>query len=187
MSRASAAVARRFRVTLWPLRWSACICNCRHPRTADRHYFSTVLRWRPLMHVRGAGAHDGLYAARVYRQDRRRLLRRLRQSSGCSPIRSCRISGFGGITGPRRRSWPDGRRAGVGSSPESEQSPHAGLHPARVYRHDCRRLLRRLRQSSRCRPVRSCRISGFGGITRPCRRAWPNGSPGVDTTSSCPC
>jgi hypothetical protein len=29
-SRASAAVARRFRVTPWPLRWSACICNCRH-------------------------------------------------------------------------------------------------------------------------------------------------------------
>jgi hypothetical protein len=30
-SRASAAVAGQFRVTPWPLPWSACICNCRHP------------------------------------------------------------------------------------------------------------------------------------------------------------
>ena len=48
-------------------------------------------------HEKGV-SHDGLYAAGVYRHDRRRLLRRLRQSSGCSPVASRRISGFGGVT-----------------------------------------------------------------------------------------
>ena len=48
-------------------------------------------------HEKGV-SHDGLYAAGVYRQNRRRLLRRLRQSSGCSPVASGRISGFGGVT-----------------------------------------------------------------------------------------
>jgi hypothetical protein len=124
------------------------------------------------------GSHDGLYAARMYRQDRRRLLRPLRQSSGCSPVRSS--SSFGGVTRPRRRTWPNGSPSEAGSSPKTEQRPRGGLCAVRVYRQDRRRLLRRLRQSSGCSRVRSCRISGFGGITSPCRRRWANGSwPGV--------
>jgi hypothetical protein len=130
--------------------------------------------------TRNGGSHDGLYAARVYWQDRRRLLRRLRQSSGCSRVRSCSISGFGGLLSPCRRRWANGSWPGVGKFPETEQRPYTGLHAARLYWHDCRPLLRPLRQSSGCSPVRSCRISGFGGILSPCRRCWANGSwPGV--------
>jgi len=97
-------------------------------------------------HARERGSHDGLYAARVYRQDRRRLLRRLRRSSGCSPVRSCRISGFGGCTRPCRGAWPNGIASGAGIFPEAEeQQSHHGLYAAKVYRNDRRRLLRRLR------------------------------------------
>ena len=143
-SRASATVARRFESL--SAMWSACICNS-GTRTAVRHDFSTALRWRnSTARARNGGSHDGLYAARVYRQDRRRLLRRLRRSSGCSPVRSCRISGFGGCTRPCRGAWPNGIASGAGIFPEAEeQQSHHGLYAAKVYRNDRRRLLRRLR------------------------------------------
>jgi hypothetical protein len=130
--------------------------------------------------TRTGGSHDGLYAARVYWQDRRRLLRRLRQPSRCSRVRSCRISGSGGITSLCRRRWANGSWPGVGNFPETEQGPYTGLHTARVYWHDCRPLLRRLRQPSGCSPIRSRRISGFSGDTRSCGRAWRNSGPGAD-------
>ena len=66
------------------------------------------------------GLNDGLYAARVYWQDRRRLLRRLRQSRGRSPVRSS--SGFGGVTRSCRRAWPNGSPSGVGISPRSRKT-----------------------------------------------------------------
>ena len=88
------------------------------------------------------------------------------------------VSGFGGITRPCRRGWSNGGRSGVGRFSETERRSHVGLHAARVYRQDRRRLLRRLRQSRGCSP--SFQQHGFGGVTRPCRRAWPSGSPGVD-------
>ena len=43
-----------------------------------------------------------------------------------------------------------------------------------------------VRQCSGRSPVRFSSGSGFADVSRPCRRAWPNGSPGVDTRS-CPC
>ena len=126
-----------------PLRWSACIATLAPRRQSND--FSAVLRWRTLI-SRETGSHDGLSAARVYRQDRRRLLRRLRRSSGCSPVRSCRISGFGGCTRPCRGAWPNGIASGAGIFPEAEeQQSHHGLYAAKVYRNDSRRLLRRLR------------------------------------------
>ena len=124
--------------------------------------------------TRNGGSHDGLYAARVYQHDRRQLLRGLRKSRGRRPVRSG--SGFGGVTRSCRRAWPNGSPSGAGISPEAEKrESHDGLYAARVYRHDRRRLLRGLRESRGRRPVRSG--SGFGGVTRSCRRAWPNGSP----------
>jgi hypothetical protein len=125
-----------------------------------------------------AHATERLYAARVYRHDRRRLLRRLRQSTWRSPVHSSKGSGFSGIARPCRQDWPNGSHSGIGIPPETEK-----LYAARVHRHNRRRLLRRLRQSSGGSPVR---CSGFGGVTRSCQRAWPNSSPGVDTPS-CPC
>jgi len=98
-----------------------------------------------MVHVdvtRNRGSHDGLYAARLHWHDHRRLLRRLRQSSGFSAVRSCRIRRFGGITGSGRRGSPNGSRQGVGSCSETEQRRHAGLHAARVYWRDSRLLLR---------------------------------------------
>jgi hypothetical protein len=53
-------------------------CNCIALRVV-RYDFGAVLRWRMSMaRRRNGGSHDGLYAARMYRHDRRRLLRRLR-------------------------------------------------------------------------------------------------------------
>ena len=76
-------------------------------------------------------------------------------------------------------------RQDLGISPGTEEAgPHDGLYPARVYRHDRRRLLQRLRQSRGRRPVRSSRGSGFSGVTRLCQRARPNGSPRAPMTSS---
>jgi hypothetical protein len=159
-----------------------CICNS-GTWTSVRHDLSTVLRWRRFdgAHEK-RGSHDGLYAARMYRHDRRRLLRRLRQSRGRRPVRSGSDRGFRGVARSCRRARPDGGPAGAGSSPEAEErGSHHGLHPARVYQHDRRQLLRGLRESRGRRPVR-CR-SSFERVARSCRRAWPSGSPAVDTPS----
>jgi hypothetical protein len=143
-SRASATVARRFRVTLRHV--VRVHLQLRHPDSSQARlqHSLTMAKFDGTREKRGS--HDGLYAARVYRQDRRRLLRRLRRSSGCSPVRSCRISGFGGCTRPCRGAWPNGIASGAGIFPEAEeQQSHHGLYAAKVYRNDRRRLLRRLR------------------------------------------
>src|SRR4249920_2153382 len=124
------------------------------------------------------GSHDSLCSARVYRRDRRRLLRRLRQSSGRRPVHSSRGSGFGEVTRPCRGAWPNDSRSGVGiSSGTEKRGTQYRLYAARLYRRDRRRLLRRLRQSSGRSPVHSSRGSGFAVVTLLCGRAWPNGSP----------
>ena len=97
----------RLMLRVTPPLWSPCICNCRHldSNQARRQHSLTMAKF--LWHAQETrGSHDDLYATRVYRQDRRRLLRRLRQSSGRSPLRSS--SGFGGVTRSCRRAWPNG-------------------------------------------------------------------------------
>jgi hypothetical protein len=57
-----------------PLRWSAGVCNCRYPDSRpERLQHSLTMANGNGTHEK-RGAHDGVYAARVYRQDRRRLL-----------------------------------------------------------------------------------------------------------------
>ena len=142
-----------------------------HVKTA-----STTLRDFP--RNREWGPHDGVYAARVYRHDRRRLLQRLRQSSRCTSVRSSRSSGFSTVSRTRCRVWPNGRPSAAGIPPATAKwGFHDGVYAARVYRHDRRRLLQRLRQSSRCTSVRSSRNSGFSTASRTCCRDWPNGRP----------
>ena len=137
---------------------------------------STTLRDFP--RNREWGPHDGVYAARVYRHDRRRLLQRLRQSSRCTSVRSSRSSGFSTASRTRCRAWPNGRPSAAGIPPATAKwGFHDGVYAARVYRHDRRRLLQRLRQSSRCTSVRSSRNSGFSTASRTCCRDWPNGRP----------
>ena len=146
-SGASAAVARRFRVTL---RHAIGVHLQLRQTDSSQARLQTVLPWpNSMARTRNGGSHAGLYAARMYRQDHRRLLRRLRRSRGCSPFRSS--SGFGGGTRPCRRAWPHGGPSGAGISTEAEkQQSHDGLYAATVPGHDHRWLLRRLRQSSGC-------------------------------------
>ena len=145
----------------------------RRSRTTSAAFYDGECRWQEKR-----GSHDGLYAARVYGHDRRRLLRCLRQSSERSPVRCCRGSGVARVTRPCRRAWLTavGRGGGrIFPGPE-RRGPQYRLYAARVYGHDRRRLLRCLRQSSERSPVRCCRGSGFARVTRPCRRAWLIGS-----------
>jgi hypothetical protein len=181
-SRASAAVARRFESLSAP----SCVCICNSGTwTSVRHDLSTVLRWRRFDGAREKrGSHVGLYAARMCRHDRRRLLRRLRQSRGRRrrPVRSSSDRGFGDVTRSYRRARPNGSPSGPGSSHEAEKrGSHHGLYPARVYQHDRRQLLRGLRESRGRSPVRCG--SSFERVAHSCRRAWPSGSPAVDTPS----
>jgi hypothetical protein len=173
--RSQGAVARRFRVTLRHV--IRMHLQLRHTDSRQSR-LQTVLPWRNSMaRARNGGSHDGLYAARMYRHDRRWLLRRLRQSSGRTRLRSSRGSGFSGVTRPCRRAGSNGIPSGVGIFLEAEKrGPHDGMYAARVYRHHRRWLLRRLRQSSGRTPV-CARGSGFSGVTRLGRRAGSNGCP----------
>jgi hypothetical protein len=102
--RSRAAVARRFRVTL---RHAIGVHLQLQQTDSNQARLQTVLPWpNSMARTRNGGSHAGLYAARMYRQDHRRLLRCLRRSSGCSPFRSS--SGFGDVTCPCRRSLLNG-------------------------------------------------------------------------------
>jgi hypothetical protein len=159
IARTGAVLGRPFRVTPCP-GGSTGSCNYRHLDSCQaRLQHSLTMAKFDGTHNKW-GSHDGLYPATVYWHHRRWLLRCLRQSSGCSPIRSSRISGFGGT--------------------------QYRLYAARVHRHDRRWLLRCLRQCSDCSPIHFSSGRGFSGVIHSCRPAWPNGSPGVDTRF-CPC
>jgi hypothetical protein len=153
-------------------------CDCMAPRAAG-----VRLRRRFTMAnvdvTRNGGSHDGLYAARMYRHNRRRLLRRLRQSRGRSPAHCSGGNGFARVTRLYRAAQPNGGPSGDGTScGTKKRGSQYRLYAARVYRQDRRSLLRCLRESRRRSPVRSS--SDFGGVIRSCRRAWLNGSRGVD-------
>jgi CRISPR/Cas system-associated endoribonuclease Cas2 len=116
--------------------------------------------------------HDGVYAARLYRHDRRRLLQRLRQSSRRSPVHPNRSS----ISTVSRSCWqagPNDRQSTAGIPPGTTKRPQDSVWAARLYRHDRRRLLQRLRQSSRRSPVHPNR-SSISTVSRSCWQAGPN-------------
>jgi hypothetical protein len=131
------------------------------------------------------GPHERVYAARVSRHDRRRLLRRLRQSSRCISIRSSRSSGFSTVTRPCRRASPDGRPSAARSLPGTAKygSPN-GVYAASVYRHDRRRLLQPLRQSSRCTSVHASRSSGSAAQPGEPKETNTADSPGADVDTA---
>jgi hypothetical protein len=157
--RSGAALGRPFRATPRPMILRAVAIN-RHLDScqARPQHSLTMVKFDGTHNKRGS--HDGLYPATVYWHHRRRLLRRVRQSSGCSAIRSNSTSGFG-------------------------QTQYR-LYAATVPRHPRRWLLQRLRQCSGCSSIHFHSGRGFSRVIHFCRRTWPNSSPGA-TTRFCAC
>ena len=117
--RSGAAIGRRFRAFCAASKSAALATEASRRKSGKTSApsYDGESRWHEKR-----GSHDHLYAARLYWHDCRRLLRCLRQSSGCSPVRCCRGSGFGGVIRPCRGAWPDGSRLGPEDLPRTRKT-----------------------------------------------------------------
>ena len=169
------AIALRFRATLRHVDGSL-RCNCIAPR-AVRYDFSADLRWRMSITRNG-----GLMTACTQPGCNSTIVDNYCEVCG-SPAGAAPFfpRAAASATSPAPTDEP-GLTASIGNrdslGAENRES-HDGLYAARMYRHDRRQLLRHLRESRGRSPVPSG--SGSERVTRSCRRAWPNGSPGADT------